>query len=442
VIKKKPPTQKELELIKLDIQQDVERAQQAKFDLLEKEATKFRSLYYKIKKEWESAMLEQEMKSADMERQKSDLRRLHEEEVDQLRSKIQILEETVQDTSELERLRSVQREKTELELRVKAQLQELDEIRYSCMKFVTSFRAEKENLKLLAEQEERNHKRQLADMLAASKSYHSEKETLQSKCYSLENELRQAHNQKAESFEEAIRYKKELDKTISLMEEANHRYNLQVSNSQLELMKQKTELETKIEDLQTKIHLLQKEAKAAESVIQDLKDKISNQEKDYLDKLRIAKEEDWAKISQIEAEKGNVEKQLNSAKQRAAEVDARNESIIQEQAKECQRLKKELQETLALMQTLEESTQNLKLDKEHNHMSLDQAKSRADDLASKLQESLVHSEGIKTKLATATERINSLEITIKSLETKLDQVQDQSAREMEAYEHTLERQQV
>jgi predicted nucleic acid-binding Zn-ribbon protein len=110
---------------------------------------------------------------------------------------------TSDQTSDLERLRSCQREKTELELRATALLGELEELR-----------AEKEKLRLDIEQEERTHKRQLADQIAESKLYHSEKESLKSKSVRKQDELQQ----------ENTKLKRELDRTVSRLEENGHKF--------------------------------------------------------------------------------------------------------------------------------------------------------------------------------------------------------------------------
>ena len=58
------------------------------------------------------------------------MNRVHQEEIIILETKIVSLQQAADDTSDVQRLRVCQREKTELELRVKSLLQELDEIRF------------------------------------------------------------------------------------------------------------------------------------------------------------------------------------------------------------------------------------------------------------------------------------------------------------------------
>jgi len=95
--------------------------------------------------------------------------------------------------------------------------------------------------------------------------------------------------------EENNRLKKELDKTVNMMEEAAHRFSMDLSTAQMSLLKFKTHTHIRIEELTGKVIMLQSEIKTGEGIIQDLQEKLSVQERDYLDKLRISKEEDWSK---------------------------------------------------------------------------------------------------------------------------------------------------
>jgi hypothetical protein len=106
--------------------------------------------------------------------------------------------------------------------------------------------------------------------------------------------------------EENNRLKKELDKTIGMMQEMSHKLNVEISNSQMQVLKQKSDYERQIDDLNHKIDALQSEKKANEDIIHELKEKNSAQEREFLEKLRITSEEQWTKMSSLEADKSNV----------------------------------------------------------------------------------------------------------------------------------------
>jgi TolA-binding protein len=87
-------------------------------------------LYYKVRREWEASQTDYEMRVQENERTKDEQNQNHEIEISNLNSKISSLQSTVEETSEVERLRVTQREKVELELKVRSLLGELDQVRY------------------------------------------------------------------------------------------------------------------------------------------------------------------------------------------------------------------------------------------------------------------------------------------------------------------------
>lgn len=428
-IKKQPPTQKAIELMKLEIANEIERSSAQRFDMSEKECAKFRSLYYKVKRESDTLQTESELKLNEKTRALEDLKRFHQEEILNFESKILILQQAADETSDIQRLRTCQREKTELELRVKSLLDELDEIR-----------CEKENLRLSFEQEERNHKRQLADHLSISKTYHSEKESLKSKCYALEEESRLNLNKKAETQEENNRLRKELDKTIGMMEDMAHKLNVEISNSQMTILKQKSDYERQIEILNSKINSLSTEIKAEGALIQELRDKNSVQEREFLDRLRISKEEQWSKISLLETEKSNLEKQLVSIKQRSSEFETKSDAALQEQVKESTRIKTQLQNAMLVVEDLQEKNKTLAVDNDHSLTLLGQKKEQYEQAESALKDLHSLQEKSKHTILTLQEKISAYETSIEALENQKEHLAEQASRENEAYQHTLERQ--
>jgi chromosome segregation ATPase len=295
---------------------------------------------------------------------------------------------------------------------------------------------------LASEQDQRNHKRQLADQITASKGFHSEKETLQSKCNILEDESRLMERRIGELLEENSSLKKELDKNSSLLEENVHKYNTDLSNNQMNLLKQKNEFQHEVSEYQDKIAHSMSELKTSQEVVQSLRDRIAAQEKENSDKLRLASEDHWSKMSILEAEKSNTEKELVALKQKSGDLELQNEAMIKEQEREQQRLKKELQEALATIELLKDNDGEMRADKDHNSNALEQSRVRVEELGLLLQDSSNQIEGLKSKLNVMKEKNSSLESKAQSLSNDIEHLVEQASREAEAYEHTLERQNV
>ena len=122
---------RELEMIKLEIQSELEHAQAAKISLIEGECTKFRSLYYKTRREWDASQVENQMKISELDLATSEMKRGYEDDILRLHKQIQDLKQSVDDTTQIQRLQQVQREKTELEIRVKSIIDEINQVRYA-----------------------------------------------------------------------------------------------------------------------------------------------------------------------------------------------------------------------------------------------------------------------------------------------------------------------
>ena len=262
---------------------------------------------------------------------------------------------------------------------------------------------------MASEQEERNHKRQLADQISASKGFHSEKETLQSKCNILEDESRSMERRMGELVEENSRLKKELDKNCSLLEETTHSYNTDLSSNQMNLLKQKNEFQHELEEYKDKIASLMSELKTNQELIQSLRDKISLQEKEYSDKLRLSSEDHWAKVSLLEAEKANTEKELVGLKQKSGDFELQNDAIIGEQDRELKRVKQELQRALSAIESLKDTNHELITDKAHNLIALEQSRVRAEELGISLQDSSNQIDALKSKIRVLKEENSVLE---------------------------------
>lgn len=71
-------------------------------------------------------------------------------------------------------------------------------------------------------------------------------------------------------------------------------------------MKEKSVHENQITDYKKKINENKSLLKSNAETIQELKNRISNLDKEYLEKLRVSREEEWGKITNLENQKSEV----------------------------------------------------------------------------------------------------------------------------------------
>jgi chromosome segregation ATPase len=111
------------------------------------------------------------------------------------------------------------------------------------------------------------------------------------------------------------------------------------------------------------------------------------QERDYLDKIRFANEDSWTKISLIESEKADLDKNLQTMKHQLAESDKNKDMLVKEYTTEMNRLKHENIEYRTRTEALENDLRTLSTDKEHQSIALEKLRTRADEALQNLCES-------------------------------------------------------
>ncbi|KAJ3058516.1 Centrosomal protein of 83 kDa, partial [Quaeritorhiza haematococci] len=221
--------------------------------------------------------------------------------------------------SDTERLRTLQRENSELSTKTQGLLSELEEIR-----------AEKEALSIKYEQQERLYQRKILEETAHAKDVQAENDSMKTQIQTLKNELRQhttAHDQLSSENSMLL---KELEKSKSKLEEVVHQFNVETSDYKASVLKEKNQYENTINDLKKKVLEHKSSLKSSAELINDLRVKLSNAEKDYLAKLRAAREEEWAKIAQLESDKSDLEKKVSTNQYSQKESVTREEAIKKE----------------------------------------------------------------------------------------------------------------
>eukprot|EP00842_Homolaphlyctis_polyrhiza_P006863 jgi/Hompol1/766/HPOL_001366-RA len=383
------------------IRDELEQSQRGKWQLMIKECDKYREMYYKSKREVESLRLDNDQRAAAFDRSTKDLKREQAEQIKQWEARLVILQQSMDAESDTERLRVCQREKKELELRVSSLLSELDELR-----------AVKEQLKVDYEQMERVHKRQLAEHLSEAKNLASERDSLVCRLSSLETELKATLNRQDDLLTENKAITKELDKTKSRLEESAHEFNVAVSDMKVAALKERNDSQNQINVLQERISELKAASKTLNMTIQDLRNKLSNSEKEYLERIRLVREEEWSKISSIECEK----------------------------SEEQDRLKREIQDLIAQNDTVNSSNRTLIAEKEHMSSELSHSQAKCHDLDVQLSTASNSLDMYKRESQVLSEKVTALEALVKTQSVDLDTLQDQFDKERQAFLHNLERQ--
>jgi DNA repair exonuclease SbcCD ATPase subunit len=98
-------------------------------------------------------------------------------------------------------------------------------------------------------------------------------------------------------------------------------FSSEVIEMKMARLKESTNFQQQCDQYKQKINDLKTSQKSLEDLLQEYRTKISNIEKDSLHKIRLAKEEEWNKISKLESEKSSLESEYALARQKLNDIE-------------------------------------------------------------------------------------------------------------------------
>ncbi|KAJ3036012.1 hypothetical protein HDV00_003147 [Rhizophlyctis rosea] len=422
------PKPKDIELLRLKITDELEKQQQKKWALLSKETEKYRESYYKLRRDHELVKADYERVCTESETVQEELKHAHQEEIKAYESKLNAVRESLENMSDITRLHAAQRENLELQTKLKNLLSELEEIR-----------AEKENLRIEYEQQERNSRRKLTDEVAHAKMIAAEKEGLQAKLSSLENHMVVYLRQQDQLTEENARLAKELDKTRNTLEETIHKFNVESSDLKMTAVKERNEAQNALNDVKQKLNEVKSSLKTSNETVHELRQRLSTHEKESLERLQLVREEEWEKISRLEAEKCALEKKLALLTQENIDITSSMESHKSDLLRDMSQLKKEVQTLFTTNESLSAQLQNAVAEREKAIVQTEELRARVADAESRLAEASRDVEAGKGVEMGLRQKISSLELSLQSTQGQVTQLTEHLEKERVAYQHDMER---
>ncbi|XP_051856454.1 centrosomal protein of 83 kDa isoform X1 [Antechinus flavipes] len=286
-------TPQKLELLKTQIQQELETPMRERFRNLDEEVEKYRAEYNKLR--YVYTFLKSEF-----EHQKEEHLRILEEEKIKYESEIERLEKDKKEiydqllnsdpTRESKRMEKLVGEKIQLCQKLKGLEAE-----------ITELRAEKENRSIQAENIQRIQGRQLAEMQATIRSLE--------------------------------------------VEELKHSNKLEIADIKLEAARTKSEVERERNKIQSQVDVLQSDNEILKSTIERHKILLLEKDRELVRKIQAAKEEGYQKLAALQDEKLELENKLADLEKAKVEQDIWRQSE-----------KDQFEEKLRASQMAEEST--------------------------------------------------------------------------------------
>uniref|UniRef100_A0A673H7T9 Centrosomal protein of 83 kDa-like n=1 Tax=Sinocyclocheilus rhinocerous TaxID=307959 RepID=A0A673H7T9_9TELE len=417
-------TPQRLELLKAQVQQELEAPIRERFNKLQEEAENYRSEYNKLR--YDLTFLKSEF-----DHQKEEHTRVLEER--RIRHEVARLERDKEDlAAQLEsgdpardgkRVEALLREKAQLHQRLKGLEAE-----------VTELRAERNNSGAQAENVQRIQIRQLAESQAAVKALEAEKQSIHMQLDRTESELRLSQEQNTLLTGKLHKAEREINSFNIQIEEMKHTHKLELSNLKLECVRAKGELERDRDTLQCQVEGLQSDIEVMKSAFERNKELISEKEHEMVRRVQAAREEEIHKMATLQEEKLELENRLSELEQQRA---------LQEAAGSSQ--KEEWEEHLRAAQLGEESVRkellNLRVKVQQQGQQLEELESlRAEnaDLRRQTAElnlqigTLSHSENdlldTNSRLRESLERVRE---ELRSTRTQLERTQQEAERLVE-----------
>ncbi|XP_015338420.1 centrosomal protein of 83 kDa isoform X1 [Marmota marmota marmota] len=375
-------TPQKLELLRAQIQQELETPMRERLRNLDEEVEKYRAEYNKLR--YEHTFLKSEF-----EHQKEEFARISEEEKIKYESEIARLEKDKEElhnqlfsvdlTRDTKRMEQLVREKVHLSQKLKGLEAEVAELR-----------AEKENSGAQIENVQRIQVRQLAEMQATVRSLEAEKQSAKLQAERLEKELQSSNEQNTFLSSKLHKADREINTLTSKVKELKHSNKLEITDIKLEAARAKSELEREKNKIQSELDGLQSDNEILKSAVEYHKVLLVEKDRELIRKVQAAKEEGYQKLVVLQGEKLELENRLADLEKMKLEHDVWRQSE-----------KDQCEEKLRASQMAEES-----------------ARRELQSIRLKLQQQIVNIENAekeKSENSDLKQQISSLQIQVTSL---------------------------
>ncbi|XP_037243763.1 centrosomal protein of 83 kDa isoform X1 [Falco rusticolus] len=353
-------TPQKLELLKAQIQQDLESPMTERYQKLENEVEKYRTEYNKLR--YEHTFLKSEF-----EHQKEEHARILEEKKIKYEAEIARLDKdkeelhnqllSVDPTRDGKRVEALSREKAQLYQKLKGLEAEVAELR-----------AERDNCGVQAESVQRVQVRQLAEMQTMTRSLEAEKKSAELQLDRIEKELRMSHEQNILLTSKLHKSEREVNSLAAKVEELKHSHKLEVTNVKLEAARTKSEVERERNKIQSEMDGLLSDKEILKAAVERHKVLLVEKDRELIRKVQAAKEEVFEQIAALQDEKLELETRLADLEKMKLEQDTWRQSekdqyeeklrvvqIAEESSKkELQRLRLKIQQQAIQTEELEE----------------------------------------------------------------------------------------
>ncbi|XP_041265801.1 centrosomal protein of 83 kDa [Onychostruthus taczanowskii] len=376
-VKQQVLTPQKLERLKAKIYEELESPMRERYQKLENEVEKYRTLYNKLR--YDHTFLKSEF-----EHQKEEHAHILEEKKIKYEAEIARLDKdkeelhnqllSIDPTRDSKRVETLSREKAQLCQKLKALEAEAEELR-----------AERHNSVVQAENVQRVQARQLAEMQTMMRSLEAEKKSAELQADRIEKELQMSHEQNILLTSKLHKSEREVNSLTAQVKELKHSHKLEVTNVKLEAARTKSEVERERNKIQSEMDGLLSDKEILTAAVERHKVLLVEKDRELIRKVQAAKEEVFDNIAVLQNEKLELENRLADLEKMKLEQDSWRQSekdqyeeklravqMAEESSKkELQRLRLKIQQQAIQTKELEEKKcENANLKQQINDIQL------------------------------------------------------------------------
>ncbi|CAN8211240.1 unnamed protein product [Coccothraustes coccothraustes] len=376
-VKQQVLTPQKLERLKAKMYEELESPMRERYQKLENEVEKYRTLYNKLR--YDHTFLKSEF-----EHQKEEHAHILEEKKIKYETEIARLDKdkeelhnqllSIDPTRDSKRVEALSREKAQLCQKLKALEAEVEELR-----------AERHNSVVQAENIQRVQARQLAEMQTTMRSLEAEKKSAELQVDRMEKELQTSHEQSILLTSKLHKTEREVNSLAAQVKELKHSHKLEVTNVKLEAARTKSEIERERNKIQSEMDGLLSDKEILTAAVERHKVLLVEKDRELIRKVQAAKEEVFDNIAALQNEKLELENRLADLEKIKLEQDSWRQSekdqyeeklravqMAEESSKkELQRLRLKIQQQAMQTKELEEKKcENANLKQQINDIQL------------------------------------------------------------------------
>ncbi|XP_047128729.1 centrosomal protein of 83 kDa-like isoform X1 [Hydra vulgaris] len=413
-------TPQKIEILKIKLQEEVEAPYRQKLESMEVEVSRYRNEFNRLRYDYSFLKSEYEHELSQKKNLSDELHAKFNFEKDSLQKQVLSLTEQLnnQDPGDRHKLRTLQKENTQLSLRLKSVLSEIEELRD---------KRETSNLQL--DQASRLQARQISELAMKCKSLEGELETSKQQQERLQKELSKHLYEQDTLNAELHQSEKEIMQLKNQIEELTHAHKMEINNAKLNFMNAQSNLEREKDSLQMDYNSSKSKLKILELNLEELKKALEEKEAEVIKRVQKVKEEEWDKINKLENSKAQLESQITLLEQQKLDASAMFKTQI-EQLEQHLKAEKECSERAERESV---NQKNLLTQEKHHFRNVEQENEKLLDIKQKYQKlKISYDELLRIEQEEKTEIEKHLQ-TISLVRKELDFSQKDLQKQQESY---------